>query len=74
MGFYRDLVAHDIYKPYLYLEFGGNKVCAGIVGNDIGRFEISIDLAEFQSLPGFFRYKYSKKTICLKRCGCIDYM
>ncbi len=74
MDFYKDLVVYDIYKLYLYLEFGGGKVYTGIVGNNIGRSEVNIDLTKLQSLPGLFRCKRGKETICLKRYGCIDYI
>jgi len=46
IGLYKDLVVYDIYEPCLYLEFGGGKVCTGIVGNDIGRSEVDIDLTK----------------------------
>jgi len=74
MGLYKDLVVCDIYKLYFYLEFDGGKVCAGIVGNDIGRSEVGIDSIKLQSLLGLFYYKYGKKTIYLKRYGYIDYI
>ncbi len=74
MGFYKDLVAYNIYEPYFCLEFGGGKVYTGIIRNNIGRSEVDIDPIKFQSLLNLLRYKHGKETTYLKRCGYINYI
>ena len=47
MDFYRNLMVYDIYKLYLCLEFGDDKVYTNIVRNNIGRSEVGIDPIKF---------------------------